>query len=66
MTQYVQRMKMNYPVLIGSRRDDVLKAFGPMPGLPTTIIIGRDGSVCSRHSGLTEKATFEKAIKALL
>ena len=40
LTQYVQRMKMNYPILIGQGRDDVLKAFGPMPGLPTTVIIG--------------------------
>jgi cytochrome c biogenesis protein CcmG/thiol:disulfide interchange protein DsbE len=66
LTQYVQRMKMNYPVLIGQGRDDVLEAFGPMPGLPTTVIIGRDGKVCTTHTGLTEKATFEAAIKALL
>jgi thiol-disulfide isomerase/thioredoxin len=66
LTAYVERMKMNYPVLIGQGRDDVLKAFGPMPGLPTTVIIGRDGRVCSSHTGLTEKAVFEEAIKALL
>ena len=66
LTAYVERMKMNYPVLIGQGRDDVLKAFGPMPGLPTTVIIGRDGTVCSSHTGLTEKAVFEEAIKALL
>lgn len=66
LTAYVKRMKMNYPVLIGQGRDDVLEAFGPMPGLPTTVIIGRDGRVCSSHTGLTEKAVFEEAIKALL
>ena len=66
LTQYVQKMKMNYPVLIGQGREDLLKAFGPMPGLPTTLIIGRDGKVCSRHTGLGEKATFEEVIKALL
>ena len=66
LTAYVERMKMNYPVLIGQGHDDVLKAFGPMPGLPTTVIIGRDGRVCSSHTRLTEKAVFEEAIKALL
>lgn len=45
---------------------DLLKAFGPMPGLPTTFIIARDGKVCSSHTGLGEKATFEQAINALL
>ncbi len=66
LKQYVQEMKMNYPVLIGEGRDDVLEAFGPMIGLPTTVIISRDGKVCSTHTGLTLKATFEEAIKALL
>lgn len=66
LTEYVERMKMNYPVLIGEGRDDVLEAFGPMLGLPTTVIIGRDGTICSSHTGLTEKAIFEDAIKALL
>ena len=66
LKQYVQQMKMNYPVLIGQGREDVLEAYGPMIGLPTTVIISRDGKICSRHTGLTEKATFEEAIKALL
>ena len=66
LKQYVEEMKMNYPVLIGEGRDDVLEAFGPMIGLPTTVIIDRDGKVCATHTGLTLKATFEEAIKALL
>ena len=66
LTQYVKQMNMNYPVLIGEGHEDVLEAFGPMAGLPTTVIIGRDGRVCSSHTGLTDKATFEAAIKALL
>ena len=66
LTQYVKQMQMNYPVLIGEGHEDVLEAFGPMVGLPTTVIIGRDGRICSSHTGLTDKATFEEAIKALL
>jgi hypothetical protein len=59
-------MKMNYPILIGNGEHPMLKEFGPMPGLPTTVIIDRDGNVCSSHTGLTEKAVFEETIKALL
>jgi len=66
LTAYAEQMEMNYPILIGAGRDDVLKAYGPMVGLPTTVIIGRDGRVCISHTGLTEKETFEEAIRALL
>ncbi len=66
LKQYAQQMKMNYPVLVGQGRDDVLNAFGPMSGLPTTFLISRDGKVCESHTGLTPKDTFERAIKALL
>jgi len=38
----------------------------PMPGLPTTFIINRDGKICSSHTGLTEKQRFERQINALL
>ena len=66
LKEYASRMKMNYPVLVGQGRDDVLKAFGPMAGLPTTFIIDRKGRICSSHTGLGEKDVFERAIKALL
>ena len=63
---YVADMKMTYPVLQGLGKDDVLDAFGPMPALPTTIMISRDGKICGRHIGLTGKDVFEAEIKSLL
>src|SRR5262245_62214295 len=42
---YVRDMKMNYPVLQGLDHDDVQDAFGPMWGIPVTVIISRDGKV---------------------
>ena len=39
ITEYAERMKINYPILVGAGRDDVLEAYGPMAGLPTTVII---------------------------
>ena len=63
---YVTEYKMNYPVLQGLDHDDVQDAFGPIYGIPTTIVIGRDGLVCRKHPGITGKDVFEREIKALL
>ena len=63
---YVAEMKMNYPVLQGLGHDDLMDAFGPMLGIPVSVIISRDGKICAKHTGLTAKDTFEAQIKALL
>jgi thiol-disulfide isomerase/thioredoxin len=63
---YVGEYKMNYPVLQGLGHDDVQDAFGPIWGIPTTIVIGRDGKVCKKHTGMAPKEKFEQEIKALL
>jgi thiol-disulfide isomerase/thioredoxin len=66
LTPYVTEMKMNYPVLQGLGRDDVTDALGPIIGIPTTLLISRDGKICATHPGMTSKETFESEIKALL
>lgn len=63
---YMADMKMNYPVLQGLGHDDMLDAFGPMLGIPVSVIISREGKICHRHMGLVEKDTFERQIKDLL
>lgn len=63
---YVADYKMNYPVLQGLGHDDVQDAFGPIWGIPTTIVIGRDGKICKKHQGMASKDTFEREIKSLL
>ena len=64
---YVEQMKITYPVLLtGDRHDEVAKAFGVDVGLPTTIVLNRDGTICRRRVGLTRKTTFELLLKALL
>ena len=59
-------LKMNYPVLLGLDRDDVQDAYGPMLGIPVSVLISRDGRVCGRHTGLAAKDRFEYEIKSLL
>ena len=64
--KFARQLKMNYPVLIGYGRDDLEKAFGPLPGMPTSFIIARDGRICGRHTGFLAKEEFERKIKGLL
>lgn len=63
---FAQEYRMNYPVLIGDGRDDVQNAFGPMFGIPVTLLIARDGTICTRYLGPRPKERFERDIKALL
>jgi peroxiredoxin len=63
---FVDQYKMNYPVLVGLGREEVQEAYGPMLGIPVTVVIGRDGNMCTRYFGLRPKDRFEADIKALL
>jgi peroxiredoxin len=63
---FADEYKMNYPVFVGLGRDDIQDEYGPMWALPTTFVIGRDGKVCSRHTGYKSKDAFEREIKGLL
>jgi peroxiredoxin len=63
---FAEQYKMNYPVLVGLGHEDVQEAYGPMLGIPVTVVIGRDGNICTRYFGLRSKDRFESDIKALL
>ena len=63
---YVAQAKMNYLVLQGLDHDDMQDAFGPLFGIPVTVVISRTGKVCAKHVGLTSKDAFEQEIKSLL
>ena len=63
---FADEYKINYPVLIGDGRDDVQNAYGPMFGIPVTLLIARDGTICTRYLGPRPKERFERDIKALL
>jgi thiol-disulfide isomerase/thioredoxin len=63
---YVSQMKMNYLVLQGLDQDAMQDAYGPMFGIPITVLISRDGKICNKHVGLSSKESFEQQIKSLL
>ena len=63
---FADEYDVNYPLLVGEGREDVQDAFGPMWALPSTAIIGRDGKIAQKHTGIRTKEQFENEIKALL
>jgi thiol-disulfide isomerase/thioredoxin len=63
---FVEQFKMNYSVLQGLGHDDVQEEFGPLWGIPVTVLISRDGKICSKHTGMGTKEQFEDQIKSLL
>ena len=66
MRPYAAQYKINYPLLVGNGREDVQEAFGPMYAIPVSVIIGRDGKIAKKHSGIATKAQIEREIKRLL
>jgi cytochrome c biogenesis protein CcmG/thiol:disulfide interchange protein DsbE len=63
---YADEYKVNYPLLVGNGREDVQNAFGPLLGIPVSVIIGRDGVIAKKHTGIATKEQFEREIQALL
>lgn len=64
LRDFAAKYKTNYPLV--QVTGEVEEAFGPVFGLPTSILIARDGSVCKRHFGPLSKEQLEKELKPLL
>ncbi|MDE3155944.1 MAG: TlpA family protein disulfide reductase [Acidobacteriota bacterium] len=63
---FAKEFKMNYPVLVGLGEQKFQDAYGPMWAVPTTFVIGRDGTICRKHIGISSIQEFEREIQALL
>ena len=59
-----KKMTMNYPIVLGN--DDLASKFGGIIGLPTTVVISRDGKVVKRFIGLAGSDALESQIQKLL
>lgn len=64
VVDFYNQLKMNYPVAIGNERLGEL--YGGVLGLPTTLLIGRDGRIYAKHVGATDSDVFEAEIQQLL
>jgi peroxiredoxin len=63
--KYADDMKMNYPVLLAEGKEEILQAYDPIPSIPVSVVIGRDGRICSKHIGIAPMDVFEKEIASL-
>ena len=63
LTTFVKDMKITYPVLMGTT--DLAEKF-QVNGVPTTILINREGKAHSRYDGLVPASRFEKDLSSLL
>jgi thiol-disulfide isomerase/thioredoxin len=63
---FASEYRINYPLLDGNNREDVETAYGPFWGIPSSVIIGPDGRIAQKHSGIRSREQFEREITALL
>jgi len=66
LKEYAAKFQMNYPVLVGAGHENIQEAYGPLWGVPVTVIIGRDGRIAKKQSGIRSLEQFDKEIKSLL
>ena len=64
LRDFYRKFKMNYPVIAGSQ--GIAQAYGGILGLPTTLIIDRDGTIQKKINGATNFASLEKEVGLLL
>ncbi len=57
LREFCRKKNVNYPVVPGDAK--IADAFGGILGLPTTLLIGRDGRIYKKYAGATDFATLE-------
>ncbi len=50
VSEFIKKHKIEYPIVMATK--EMVTAFGPVTGLPTTIVIDRQGKIRHRHRGL--------------
>jgi len=63
LKNFVRMMKIPYPVLIGT--EEVVEDYRIL-GVPTTLVIDKEGKIYQRFDGLVPPIHFENALKDLL
>ncbi|MGM9999132.1 MAG: TlpA family protein disulfide reductase [Candidatus Bruticola sp.] len=68
--QFAQKEGLNYPSILGRSNPKAMQAveqkIGEIQGIPTTLIIDRQGNIRYCHIGYADKEEFEKIIKKYL
>ena len=61
---FAEEHDINYTMLIGN--DDVAKAYGGVVGIPTTFVVGRDGTIVKKFVGNPGPKVWEATLEPLL
>jgi cytochrome c-type biogenesis protein len=59
-----QQMTMNYPIMMGT--DDISSQFGGLIGMPTSILITRDGKIAKKYIGILSANQVVKDVEGQL
>lgn len=65
VVQFIKQAKLNFPIWLGVTTAD-MQRFGVGPGLPATVVIGRDGRIAALHYKIIQQAQLKKEIDRLL
>jgi thiol-disulfide isomerase/thioredoxin len=61
---FIKTVGINYTNLLGD--DDIAELYGPIAGIPTFVLVDRDGKIRRRATGTFPREMFEKWITELL
>ncbi len=61
---FADRAGINYPIIMATQ--EIVRAYGGVPALPTTFILNKDTGVVAKHVGLYPPYVFDREIRALL
>lgn len=64
LRNFYHKYQMNYPVIASDIK--IADAYGGVLGLPTTLVIGRDGNIHAKYNGTADFVVIEKEVVAQL
>lgn len=63
--EYIKAVKVNFPIWLGASTSDMAR-FGVGPGLPATVVIGRDGKIVAIFQGVVKEIDLNKVLETLI
>ncbi len=64
ISEFIKEHKVGYPIVMATK--EMVNAFGPVTGLPTTLVIDRQGKIRRRHRGLISFDDLKEKVAPLL
>jgi len=65
LKKFAGELKMNYPVLVGLGKDEMLEAYEADAAVPISWFVTPCGTIAGKHPGMASKAYFEQQLQTL-